>query len=90
MSGAAEPKRVRLSRHASDYGSIRGFSAGEVEEAIRVAPWVEAAMGRWACEHDFEFHGVWNGKWYATKRVRPVFVEEPEEIVVVTVYVYYF
>jgi hypothetical protein len=26
---------------------------------------------------------------YATKQVRPIFVDEPEEIVVVTVYVYY-
>jgi len=26
---------------------------------------------------------------YATKQTRPIFVDEPEEIVVVTVYVYY-
>jgi uncharacterized protein YuzE len=32
----------------------------------------------------------YNGRHYATKQVRPVFVEEPNEIVVVTVYVYYF
>jgi hypothetical protein len=28
--------------------------------------------------------------FYATKQVRPIFVDEPQEIVVVTVYVYYF
>jgi hypothetical protein len=83
-------KRIRLSRHAADYGPVRGFTVEEVETAIRVAPWEAAAEGRWACEHDFEFQGVWNGKRYRTKRVRPIFVEEPEEIVVVTVYVYYF
>ena len=32
----------------------------------------------------------WNGKFYATKRVRPIFVDEPEEIVVITVYTYFF
>lgn len=90
MSEASGPKRVRLSRHAADYGPIRGFSVGEVEEAIRVATWERASAGRWVCEHDFEFQEVWNGKRYPIKRVRPVFVEEPEEIVVVTVYVYYF
>ena len=90
MKGVAGPKRVRLSRHAADYGPIRGFSAGEVEQAIRMAPWIEASSGRLACEYDFDFQGVWNGKRYATKRVKPIFVEEPEEIVVVTVYVYYF
>ena len=90
MSGSAEPKRVRLSRHAADYGPIRGFMEREVELAIRMAPWVEAEAGRYACEHDFEFHGIWNGRRYATKRIKPIFVEELEEIVVVTVYVYYF
>ena len=39
---------------------------------------------------DFPFAADWNGRTYATKQVRPVFVDEPNEIVVVTVYTYYF
>ena len=39
---------------------------------------------------DFTFDAVWNRRTYATKRVRPIFVEEEEMIVVVTVYVYYY
>jgi len=39
---------------------------------------------------DFAWNAIWNRKHYATKRVRPIFVEEPDEIVVVTIYVYYF
>jgi outer membrane receptor for monomeric catechols len=31
-----------------------------------------------------------DGKRYSTKQVRPIFVEEADEIVVVTVYVHYF
>jgi hypothetical protein len=42
------------------------------------------------CRKDFVFEAVWSGRHYATKQVRPIFVEEPNEIVVVTVYVYYF
>ncbi len=38
---------------------------------------------------DFPFHQEWHGIVYATKQIRPIFVDEPEEIVVVTVYVYY-
>jgi len=38
---------------------------------------------------NFPFNGEWNRKIYATKRVRPIFVEEANEIVVVTVYTYY-
>jgi len=37
------------------------------------------------------FYGKdWNGTFYPTKQVRPIFVDEPDEIVVVTVYTYYF
>ena len=32
---------------------------------------------------------MWNGIYYPTKQIRPIFVDEPTEIVVVTVYVYY-
>ena len=39
---------------------------------------------------NFPFNSEWNGRWYRTKQVRPIFVEEEEEIVVVTVYTYYF
>jgi hypothetical protein len=35
------------------------------------------------------FNRDWNGKIYATKEVRPIFVEETDEIVVVTVYTYF-
>ena len=36
------------------------------------------------------FKSLYNGKYYETKQIRPIFVEEPGEIIVVTVYVYYF
>jgi hypothetical protein len=39
---------------------------------------------------DFAYGKEWNRKIYATKQVRSVFVEEAAEIVVVTVYTYYF
>jgi len=38
----------------------------------------------------FEFRHEWNDVLYAMKQVRPIFVDDPGEIVVVTVYVYYF
>jgi hypothetical protein len=70
--------------------SKRGFTAAEVEEAIRTSPWTPAELGRLECRKDFRYDKEWNAKMYATKQVRPVFVEEPGEIVVVTVYTYYF
>ena len=82
--------RIRLSAHAFRYIAKRGFTAAEVEEAIRTTPWSPAELERLECRKDFPYHRQWNGTFYATKQVRPVFVDEPEEIVVVTVYTYYF
>ncbi len=83
-------KPVRLSSHARDNVSCRGTDEDEVVEAIRTVPWKSAERGRLECRKDFAYNGMWNGRHYATKQVRPIFVDEPEEIVVVTVYVYYF
>ena len=62
----------------------------EVEEAIRTCAWGAAELGRLDCRKDIAFGREWNGKVYATKQVRPVFVAEPGEIVVITVYTHYF
>jgi hypothetical protein len=83
-------KPIRLSGHASQQLRFRGASEEEIVEAIQVAEWGPAEQGRIQCRKDFPFNQVWNGKQYATKQVRPIFVEEPDEIIVVTVYVYYF
>jgi len=68
----------------------RGVYESEVVEAIRSAEWKPAELGRLECRMDFPYNREWNGRFYTTKRVRPIFVEEPEQILVVTVYGYYF
>jgi hypothetical protein len=83
-------KPIRLSGHARDNLRYRGATEEEVKETIRTAPWGPAELGRLECRRDFPYGREWNRKVYATKRVRPIFVEEAGEIVVVTVYVYYF
>jgi cyclophilin family peptidyl-prolyl cis-trans isomerase len=42
------------------------------------------------CRKNFPFNQEWNGRAYLFKQVRPIFVEDENEIVVVTVYVYYY
>ena len=83
-------KPIRLSNHASRYIVKRSFTVAEVEDAIRTSSWTPAELGRLDCRKDFPYGKEWNGKVYGTKQVRPVFVEEAAEIVVVTVYTYYF
>ena len=83
-------KPIRLSAHALSYTDIRGFSVADVEQAFRTRPWQAAELGRLQCRMDLRFGQDWNRKFYETRQVRPVFVEKAEEIVVVTVYTYYF
>lgn len=68
----------------------RGFTFAEVEEAIRTVTWQPAELERLECRKNFAYGKEWNGRVYTTKQVRLIFVEEASEIVVVTVYTYYF
>ena len=83
-------KPIRFSKHALGYTAKRGFTVTEVEDAIRTCAWGATELGRLDCRKNFVCGREWNGKIYATKQVRPVFVEERQEIVVITVYTYYF
>ena len=83
-------KPIRLSMHAKENAERRGASEAEVAECIRHAAWRPADGGRQECRMDFGFHLEWNGQRYDTKQVRPIFIEEDAEIVVITVYTYYF
>ena len=83
-------KSIRLSKHAAENAVHRGTTESEIEQAINSAAWTSAQAGRSECRHDFRFQSEWNGSFYETKQVRPIFVDEEQEIVVITVYVYYF
>ncbi|MBI1977286.1 MAG: hypothetical protein HYS55_00875 [Candidatus Omnitrophica bacterium] len=83
-------KPIRLSRHAQAQLAYRGTTKEEVIETVRGAKWEMAELGRLQCRKDFAYNQVWNGKRYGTKQVCPIFVDEQNEIVIVTVYVYYF
>ena len=69
---------------------MRGFTAEEVEFAIRKNNWIPVTRGRFECSMEFPFDSIWNGKPYKIKQVRPIFVEEELEIVIVTVYTYFY
>jgi len=72
------------------YTTKRGFTIAEVEETIRSSSCGEAEENRLQCHKDFPFAQEWNGKVYATKRIRPILIEKATAIVVITVYTYYF
>lgn len=83
-------KAIIFSQHALDQLHDRGASQEEVKLAIQDGEEVPAKKGRRAFRKNFHFGSKWKGKRYEVKQVMPVVVEEDEEIVVVTVYVFYF
>jgi hypothetical protein len=83
-------KPIRLSAHALGYVQKRGFTVAEVEQAIRTCPWLPTPKNRLECRLELPFGQDWNGTFYANKRVRPIFVDTPTEIIMITVYTYYY
>ena len=90
MSEAQREKPILLGPHAARQLRQRGADEKQVVEAIRNERWERAKLGRLECRRNFPFNSVWKGREYQTQQVRPIFVDEPGAIVIVTVYVFYF
>jgi len=60
----------------------------EVIQTIRDARWQPAEKGRYRARKWYPFRAEHEGTFYAGKDVGPIFAEEADRIVVVTVYVY--
>ena len=72
-------KPIRFSKHAEEQARERGATTAEA-----------AKHGRELCRYNFTFGRKWQGKPYAIKQVAPVIMEKANEIVVITVYTFYF
>jgi hypothetical protein len=83
-------KPIRLTKHAQEQALERGASIAEVKEVIRKGSREAAKHGREMCRYNFAFNAKWQGKHYPIKQVAPVIKEEANEIVVITVYTFYF
>ena len=84
-------KPIRCSNHAALQMALRGATEKEVIAAIRLGKWGGARMGKLIAKYRFGFNMVSliNQKGYKFKTVEAIFTDEPDEIVVITVKVYY-
>lgn len=82
-------KLIVLSFHANEQCEERGTNESEVVKAITESEWKVAKKNRLECKIYLPCNETWNGHFYINKEVRPIFVIEPDKIVVITVYVYY-
>jgi hypothetical protein len=83
-------KPIKFSQHAREQMSERGASEDEVIETIRTGERAPAKRGRHGYRKNFQYNRLWGGRTYAIKQVLPIVVEETDELVVVTVYTFYF
>ncbi|OGL48819.1 MAG: hypothetical protein A3H37_11405 [Candidatus Schekmanbacteria bacterium RIFCSPLOWO2_02_FULL_38_14] len=83
-------KPIKLSEHAKEQLFFRGTTEEEVIETIQTSEWQPAELGRLESRKNFPFENEWNKKYYKIKQVRPIFIEEEKEIVIITVYTYFF
>ncbi len=83
-------KPIRLTKHAAEQAAERGATEPEIVEAIRSGDRELAKANRQMARYNYEFQADWAGHYYPIKQVAPVFVEEEQEIVVITVYTFYF
>ena len=83
-------KKIRLTKHAIEQCCERGATEDEVIGAIMHGEREQAKKGRLICRYNYPFAKNWNGTYYPIKQVAPVIKEEPHEIVVITVYTFFF
>ncbi len=83
-------KEIVFTKHSIESMRKRGVLEEEVKTTISKAPWQPSKWGRFECALEFQYDREWNGKFYHTKQVIPVFVEETKRIIVITVYAFYF
>ena len=83
-------KPIRLTRHAQEQCLERGTNEAEVIQAIQTGIRKNAKKGRYRYEATFQYNGQWQGKFYPLKRVAPIVAETETELIVITVYTFYF
>ena len=83
-------KPIRLSVHARQQAALRGAVEEEVIAAIRTGEQAPAERARRGYRKNFQYNREWGGRFYAVKQVLAVVAEESNELVVVTVYTFYF
>jgi len=83
-------KPIRITKHAKQQCIERGAIEEEVRESILRGEYEPTKLGRLLYRYNFAYSKKWQGKYYAIKQVAPIVKEEKHEIIVITVYTFYF
>lgn len=83
-------KIIKFTNHALIRISKRGASQEEVIDAINFGNREPAKDNKIMCRLNLPYNQIWIDTIYPIKQVAPVIVEEENEIIVITVYTFYF
>jgi hypothetical protein len=86
-----QEKPIRLSSHARTRARERGATEEEIRQTILKGVWEAAKRGNWQVAHRLSGGGrsPFDGMRYNEKTLEVILADEPDEIVVVTVKVFY-
>jgi hypothetical protein len=83
-------KPIRLTNHAQEQAIERGTNEVEIVDTIITGNRQTAKNGRYKYQATFQYNKDWQGKLYSLKKVVPIVAETDTELVVITVYTFYF
>jgi acyl CoA:acetate/3-ketoacid CoA transferase beta subunit len=82
--------KVKFVEHSKERMMVRCASEAEIQKVLLLGTNIPAKKGRKAKEMTFEYGEYWLGKVYPQKKVVVIYyIEENDEIVVITVKVFY-
>ncbi len=81
--------KVQIEPHALERAEERGTNSAEIQDVLENGTEITARGQRKGKARVFDFKQKRLGKYYEHKRVEVIYVEENNQIVTVTVYVFY-
>ena len=82
-------KEIFFTKHAMQRMKDRNTNQKEIETAITLSKWKKAEKGRYTCSYCFPFEKEHFNNYYKSKEVVPIFIEEENKIIIITVYTYF-
>lgn len=83
-------KKIIFTQHSLERISKRGTTKEEVIEAIEFGNRESANGNKIMCRLNLPYNKIWLDTSYPIKQVAPIIVDEGNEIIVITVYTFYF
>jgi len=81
--------RIRLSSHTETRATERGTNEKEIRDIFYSGYPIPAKYGHLGKAKIFDFHEKRHGECFAQKRAEIFYVEENDDIIILTVYVFY-